>query len=106
MNTVWRIQVQMEKLTGTVVLHHRIKPSHLEVEEIMSKDDVIEMHGMVLDSLSNSTFRLQLENGHNVLGHMAGKMRKNYIRIRSGDKVKVEMMPYDLSKARIVFRTK
>ena len=72
----------------------------------MSKDDVIEMNGTVLESLPNATFRLKLENGHNVLGHMSGKMRKNYIRILAGDKVKVEMTPYDLTKARIVFRTK
>ena len=72
----------------------------------MSKDDVIEMEGKVLENLPNATFRLVLENGHNVLGHISGKMRKNYIRILPGDKVKVEMTPYDLSKARIVFRTK
>jgi translation initiation factor IF-1 len=72
----------------------------------MSKDDVIEMQGIVLENLPNSTFRLELENGHNVLAHISGKMRKNYIRILPGDKVKVEMTPYDLSKARIVFRTK
>ena len=72
----------------------------------MSKDDVIEMQGTVLENLPNATFRLKLDNGHNVLGHISGKMRKNYIRILPGDKVKVEMTPYDLSKARIVFRTK
>ena len=72
----------------------------------MSKDDVIEMEGRVLENLPNATFRLVLENGHNVLAHISGKMRKNYIRILPGDKVKVEMTPYDLSKARIVFRTK
>jgi translation initiation factor IF-1 len=72
----------------------------------MSKDDVIEMEGKVLENLPNATFRLVLENGHTVLAHISGKMRKNYIRILPGDKVKVEMTPYDLSKARIVFRTK
>jgi translation initiation factor IF-1 len=72
----------------------------------MSKDDVIEMEGKVLENLPNATFRLVLENGHNVLAHISGKMRKNYIRILPGDKVKVELTPYDLSKARIVFRTK
>jgi translation initiation factor IF-1 len=72
----------------------------------MSKDDVIEMDGKVLENLPNATFRLELENGHNVLAHISGKMRKNFIRILPGDKVKVEMTPYDLSKARIVFRTK
>lgn len=72
----------------------------------MAKDDVIAMEGRVLESLPNTTFRVQLENGHMVLGHISGKMRKNYIRILPGDKVSVEMTPYDLSKARIVFRSK
>lgn len=72
----------------------------------MAKDDVIAMEGRVLESLPNTTFRVQLENGHLVLGHISGKMRKNYIRILPGDRVNVEMTPYDLSKARIVFRSK
>ncbi len=72
----------------------------------MAKDDVIAMEGRVLESLPNTTFRVELENGHIVLGHISGKMRKNYIRILPGDKVSVEMTPYDLSKARIVFRSK
>ena len=72
----------------------------------MSKDDVIEMHGKVLENMPNATFLVELDNGHKVLGHISGKMRKNYIRILPGDKVNVEMTPYDLSKARIVFRTK
>lgn len=72
----------------------------------MAKDDVIAMHGMVVESLPNATFRIKLENGHIVLGHMSGKMRQNYIKILQGDNVNVEMTPYDLSKARIVFRTK
>ncbi len=72
----------------------------------MSKDDVIAMEGSVLESLPNTTFRVKLENGHIVLGHISGKMRKNYIRILPGDRVSVEMTPYDLSKARIVFRSK
>lgn len=72
----------------------------------MAKDDVISMEGKVLENLPNATFKVELENGHVVLGHISGKMRKNYIRILPGDKVKVELTPYDLSKARIVFRTK
>jgi len=72
----------------------------------MAKDDVIAMQGEVLENLPNATFRVKLENGHLVLGHISGKMRKNYIRILPGDKVNVELTPYDLSKARIVFRTK
>ena len=72
----------------------------------MAKEDSIEMQGVVLENLPNATFRVKLENGHVVLGHISGKMRKNYIRILPGDKVTVEMTPYDLSRARIVFRAK
>src|SRR3569623_42654 len=72
----------------------------------MAKDDVIQMQGEILENLPNATFRVKLENGHVVLGHISGKMRMNYIRILPGDKVTVELTPYDLSRARIVFRTK
>ena len=72
----------------------------------MSKDDVIQMQGEVLENLPNATFRVKLENGHVVLGHISGKMRMHYIRILPGDKVTVELTPYDLSRARIVFRAK
>jgi translation initiation factor IF-1 len=72
----------------------------------MSKDDVIQMQGEVVENLPNATFRVKLENGHVVLGHISGKMRMHYIRILPGDKVTVEMTPYDLSRARIVFRAK
>lgn len=72
----------------------------------MAKDDVIQMQGEVLENLPSTTFKVQLENGHKVLGHISGKMRKNYIKILPGDKVTVELTPYDLSKARIVFRFK
>jgi len=70
----------------------------------MAKEDHIEMEGVVTEALPNTTFRVRLENGHIVLAHMSGKMRKNYIRISTGDKVKVAMTPYDLTKGRIVFR--
>lgn len=72
----------------------------------MAKEDVIEMQGTVLDTLPNTMFRVELENGHVVVAHISGKMRKNYIRILTGDKVTVEMTPYDLSKGRIVFRAR
>ena len=72
----------------------------------MSKDDVIQMQGEILENLPNATFRVKLENGHVVLGHISGKMRMHYIRILPGDKVTVELTPYDLSRARIVFRAK
>lgn len=72
----------------------------------MAKEDVIEMQGEVLENLPNATFRVKLENGHIVLGYISGKMRMHYIKILPGDKVTVQLTPYDLSKARIVFRTK
>ena len=72
----------------------------------MSKEDTIEMQGEVIENLPNATFRVKLENGHVVLGHISGKMRMHYIRILPGDKVTVELTPYDLTKGRITFRAK
>lgn len=72
----------------------------------MAKEDTIQMQGEILEMLPNTTFKVKLENDHVVLGYISGKMRMNYIRISPGDKVTVEMTPYDLSRARIVFRTK
>jgi translation initiation factor IF-1 len=68
------------------------------------KEEAIEMNGKVIESLPNTTFKVQLENGHIVMAHISGRMRKNYIRILVGDSVTVEMTPYDLSKGRITFR--
>jgi translation initiation factor IF-1 len=68
--------------------------------------DVIEMQGTVIEVLPNTVFRVKLENDHVITGHISGKMRKNYIRILNGDKVTVELSPYDLSKGRITFRSK
>ena len=70
----------------------------------MAKEDVLEMDGEVVDTLPNTTFRVRLENGHIVTAHISGKMRKHYIRILTGDKVKVELTPYDLTKGRMTFR--
>ena len=72
----------------------------------MAKQDVIELEGTILEALPNAMFKVELENGHVILGHISGKMRMNYIKILPGDKVTVELTPYDLSKARIVFRSK
>jgi translation initiation factor IF-1 len=72
----------------------------------MTKEDDIEMQGEVVENLPNATFRVKLENGHVVLGHISGKMRMHYIRILPGDKVTVQLTPYDLTKGRIVFRVK
>lgn len=72
----------------------------------MAKEETIQMQGEVIETLPNATFRIKLENGHIVLGHISGKMRMNYIRILPGDKVTVDLTPYDLTRARITFRTK
>ncbi|AAN55654.1 MULTISPECIES: translation initiation factor IF-1 [Shewanellaceae] len=72
----------------------------------MAKEDNIEMQGTILETLPNTMFRVELENGHVVIAHISGKMRKNYIRILTGDKVTVQLTPYDLTKGRIVFRAR
>ncbi len=72
----------------------------------MAKEEAIEMEGVVLENLPNTHFRVQLENGHVVLAHISGRMRKNYIRILMGDRVTVQLTPYDLSKGRIIFRNR
>lgn len=77
-----------------------------ETKPYMAKEEQIEMEGVVIDTLPNTMFRVQLENGHIILAHISGKMRKNYIRILKGDKVTVDMTPYDLTKGRITFRHK
>ncbi len=72
----------------------------------MSKSDVIEVEGIVTDTYPNATFEVELENGHKILAHISGKLRMNYIRILPGDKVTVELSPYDLTKGRITWRGK
>ncbi|MBF0186407.1 MAG: translation initiation factor IF-1 [Magnetococcales bacterium] len=72
----------------------------------MSKEDVIEMEGTVLENLPNAMFKVKLENDHELLCHISGRMRKNYIRILPGDKVTVQLTPYDLTKGRISYRHK
>ena len=72
----------------------------------MPKEDHIEMNGVVAETLPNTTFRVKLENGHMVTAHISGRMRKNYIRILTGDKVTVQLTPYDLTTGRITFRDK
>jgi translation initiation factor IF-1 len=72
----------------------------------MSKQTTIEQDGVVTEALPNATFRVKLENGHEILAHISGKMRMFYIRILPGDRIKVEMSPYDLSKGRITYRYK
>ena len=72
----------------------------------MAKEDQIEMEGTVVETLPNTMFRVELDNGHVITAHISGKMRKHYIRILTGDKVTVEMTPYDLSKGRITYRAR
>jgi translation initiation factor IF-1 len=72
----------------------------------MAKEELLEFDGTVMELLPNATFRVELENGHSVIAHTAGRMRKNRIRVLTGDKVTVEMTPYDLSKGRITYRYK
>ena len=72
----------------------------------MSKEDVIEVEGTVIETLPNTNFKVQLENGHEILCHISGKLRMNFIRILEGDKVNVELSPYDLTRGRITWRKK
>ena len=81
-------------------------PHLINSRGFMAKEDLIEFDGIVIEALPDTTFRVQLENGHMLLAYSAGKMKKNRIRVLEGDKVKVEMTPYDLSKGRITFRYK
>ena len=73
---------------------------------VLSKEDVIEVEGKVVESLPNAMFQVELENGHKVLAHISGKLRMNFIRILPGDKVNIELSPYDLTRGRIVWRAK
>ena len=72
----------------------------------MSKDDVIEMEGKVIEALPNAMFQVELPNGHQIMAHISGKMRMNFIRIYPGDKVTIELSPYDLTRGRITWRSK
>jgi len=82
----------------------RLNPA--ENAEFMAKEDHIEMEGTVIETLPNTMFRVELDNGHVVTAHISGKMRKHYIRILRGDKVTVELTPYDLTKGRITYRAR
>lgn len=81
-------------------------PDKLLRGKVSSKEDIIELEGKVIEPLPNAMFRVELENGHKVLAHISGKMRMHYIRILPGDKVLVQLSPYDLSRGRIVYRYK
>ena len=87
---------------GAPAVAHRIYPNL----RAMAKEEAIQMEGVVVETLPNTTFRVELENGYVVTAHISGKMRKNYIRILKGDKVTIELTPYDLTKGRIVYRAR
>ena len=87
-------------------LPHLLRPGQGARTVGMAKEESIRMEGTVIETLPNTTFRVELENGHKVMAHISGRMRKHYIRILTGDQVTVELTPYDLSKGRIVFRGK
>ncbi len=99
------LQVSMPRVT-ILGFGPRMGPHLLEKQKHMSKDDVIEFEGTISETLPNTMFRVKLENGHEIIAHISGRMRKNYIRILTGDKVKIEMTPYDLTKGRITYRMK
>ena len=82
---------------------HRIG-ADFPAEHLLSKEEAIEVEGIVKESLPNTMFRVELKNGHVILAHLSGKMRKNYIRIVPGDKVLVALSPYDLTRGRIIYR--
>ncbi len=90
---------------GYLVVHRARRPSvDRRVPARVAKEDVIEVEGTVVEPLPNAMFRVELDNGHQVLAHISGKMRMHYIRILPGDRVRVELSPYDLSRGRVVYR--
>ena len=102
MSRLWRVRSETELIAGLL-------PAALS-EEIVAlpkpKEDAIVLEGTINEALPNAMFRVQLENGHNVLAHISGKMRMHYIRILPGDRVQVELTPYDLTRGRITYRYK
>ena len=100
-------RVLLSSMNGSAIVEAEIENVLHEYTTIEGvQEDVIEMQGTILETLPNTMFRVELENGHVVTAHISGKMRKHYIRILTGDKVTVEMTPYDLSKGRITFRAR
>ena len=95
---MWRFDLLSNWAAG------KVRPFQLEILEAMAKEEPIQLEGTISQVLPGTMFKVKLPNGHEVLAHISGKMRKNWIRISVGDKVSVQMSPYDLSKARIVFR--
>jgi len=91
-------------MTGKIVLSTTFNAGNMHQK--MAKEEAIKIEGVIKKALPNAMFTVELDNGHEILGHISGKMRKHYIRLNPGDRVVVELSPYDLSKGRITFRTK
>ena len=92
---------------NTIVIIYNVKIRKLfKGGKDLAKEDVIEVEGVVVEALPNTNFKVELENGHQILAHISGKLRMNYIKILPGDKVKVELSPYDLNRGRITWRAK
>jgi len=100
------VKCRLEKKAATGAYERSPTSGATNEGETMAKEDTLEFPGVVKELLPNATFRVELENGHEIIAHTAGKMRKNRIRVLSGDKVQVEMTPYDLTKGRINYRFK
>ena len=100
-----RVSLTQTSLIAVRILAQYARAAHI-LGVALPKEDHIEMEGTVVETLPNTMFRVELENGHVVTAHISGKMRKNYIRILTGDKVTVQLTPYDLSKGRIVYRSR
>ena len=98
--------MQNRKNTNTFLHFNQIFFTKGFLKNRMAKEEAIEVEGVVKEALPNTTFRVELQNGHMILAHLSGKMRKHYIRIVPGDSVKVALSPYDLNKGRIIFRQK
>ena len=96
----------MKKTFDCVKFQREQRTKISKLTEKMSKEELIETEGTIVETLPNAMFRVKLENGHIVLAHVSGKMRMNFIRILPGDKVKLELSPYDLNRGRITFRSK
>jgi len=99
-------RLETQRKTRHLVAQFAVADRETKIGVTMAKEDTLEFPGVVKELLPNATFRVELENGHEIIAHTAGKMRKNRIRVLAGDKVQVEMTPYDLTKGRINYRFK
>jgi translation initiation factor IF-1 len=100
------VEANKLQLHTKVVETRRLRPPHLSKGDRLSKEDAIEVMAVVVETLPNAMFKVELENKHQALAHVSGRMRKNFIRILPGDRVAIELSPYDLNRGRIVYRYK